>query len=126
MAENQPPAGASNNGLAKVQGNGVFSGFNDGDGGGKSGGRVVDFSGGAGLGIGGKKASENKNEMGDFMSKLGKGKEGNLANGKVLEFAQRAQAQASQISKSDRALFEIISLRYQISGRRLLQIDDKK
>ena len=126
MAENQPPAGATNNGLAKVQGNGVFSGFSDGDGSGKSGSRVVDFSGGGGLGLGGKKGSENKNDMGDFMSKLGKGKEGNLSNGKLLEFAQKAEASASQISKPDRALFEIISLRYQITGRRLLQIDDKK
>ena len=125
MAENQPSGNAINNGIAKVQGNGVFSGLGDSDGAGKSG-RVVDFSGGGGLGIGGKKAGENKNDMGDFMAKLGKGKEGNLSNGKILEFAQKAEASASQISKSDRALFEIISLRYQISGRRLLQIDDKK
>jgi hypothetical protein len=125
MAENQPTGSALNNGIAKVQGNGVFSGLGDSDGAGRSG-RVVDFSGGGGLGIGGKKAGENKNDMGDFMAKLGKGKEGNLSNGKLLEFAQKAEASASQISKSDRALFEIISLRYQISGRRLLQIDDKK
>ena len=48
------------------------------------------------------------------------------ANSRILEFAQRAenQAQKSQIRKEkDIPLFDIISMRYQTSGRRLLQVD---
>ena len=49
-----------------------------------------------------------------------------LGNSKILEFAQRAenQAQNGQIRKEkDTPLFDIISMRYQTSGRRLLQVD---
>lgn len=82
---------------------------------------IVDFSGGNGLGLSGKKA-EKKDGMSDILSKLNpKAKAANNSN--LLQFAEKAQAQAAQITKSDRPIFEIISLRYQTSGRRLLQID---
>jgi len=81
---------------------------------------VLDFSGGGGLGVGGKKEKAGGE---DFLSKMNL-KGGGAANGaKLLEFAQKAQNQAPQIAKPERALFDIISLRYQMTGRKLLQID---
>ena len=82
---------------------------------------VLDFSGGNGLGVGGSKV-DKKNGIEDFLGKLNPNK-GGTTNSKVLEFAQKAESKASQITKSERPLFEIISLRYQISGRRLLQVE---
>lgn len=90
-------------------------------------GNIIEFgSGGNGLGIRGKKASENNSN--EFLDKL-KGTNGkNKANNSnVIEFAQKAQAQAqkgNQIRKDDTPIFEIISMRYQTSGRRLLEIND--
>jgi hypothetical protein len=84
---------------------------------------VIDFSGGNGLGVGGNKM--RKSGVDDLLGKIA-GKGGSANNSKVLEFAQKAQANAPQITKSsDRFLFDIISNRYQTSGRRLLQIDPK-
>ena len=51
------------------------------------------------------------------------GAAGNPTNAKIIEFAAKAQARAAQITKSDKPIFEIISLRYQTSGRRLLGQD---
>jgi hypothetical protein len=120
MAKNPPPQSEMNKAMAKVQGLG-----NNGSQvaalspGAKS--NVLDFSGGNGLGTSGKKV-EKKNGMEDFMGKLNP-KTSATNNGKILEFAQKAQASAPQITKADRPLFEIISLRYQTSGRKLLQLD---
>jgi hypothetical protein len=83
---------------------------------------IVDFSGGDGLGLGGKKGEKKNGGVEDFMGKMNP-KSGAQPNSKILEFAEKAQAKAPQITKSDRAIFEIISLRYQVSGRRLLQLD---
>jgi hypothetical protein len=81
---------------------------------------VLDFSGGGGLGVGGKKEKAGGE---DFLGKMNL-KGGATANSaKLLEFAQKAQSQAAQIAKPERALFDIISLRYQMTGRKLLQID---
>jgi hypothetical protein len=78
---------------------------------------VLDFTGGNGLGISGKTSKKTD----DFMAKFTANNKG-AANSKVLEFAAQAQRQG-QILKSDKPLFEIISNRYQESGRRLLEID---
>jgi len=82
---------------------------------------VLDFSGGNVLGVGGSRA-DKKNGMDDFLGKLNPAK-ATASNSRVLELAQKAELKASQITKSDRPLFEIISLRYQTSGRRLLQVE---
>ncbi len=82
---------------------------------------ILDFSGGNGLGSGGRKDDKKGNSMDDFLGKINP--KAQTSNGKVLEFAQKAQSQVPQITKSDRAIFDIISSRYQSSGRRLLQID---
>lgn len=118
MAQNSPPQSALNSAMAKTSGfsNGAYELAS------VSKNNVVDFSGGNGLGIGGRK-NEKKNGVDDFLGKLNSGKTGAASNAKVLEFAQKAQAQAPQITKSDRPIFEIISLRYQTSGRRLLELD---
>lgn len=117
MASNPAPQSAVNSVMAKTSGLGYSyqpsSSFARSN--------VVDFSGGFGLGTSGKKA-DKKTGMEELLGKMGANK-GAVSNAKVLEFAQKAQAQASQITKSDRPIFEIISLRYQTSGRRLLQID---
>lgn len=117
MAQNSPPQSAINSAMAKTSGfsNGAYELAS------VSKNNVVDFSGGNGLGIGGRK-NEKKNGVDDFLGKLNTGKAA-ASNSKVLEFAQKAQAQAPQITKSDRPIFEIISLRYQTSGRRLLELD---
>ncbi|MBC7712797.1 MAG: hypothetical protein H7177_05635 [Rhizobacter sp.] len=85
---------------------------------------IVDFSGGNGLGYKGN----TKNEGGgadDLLSKLKPGQKA-ATNSKILEFAQKADAAAKQngqIRKGDTPLFEIISLRYRTSGRKLLEVD---
>nr|MBP9680974.1 hypothetical protein [Bacteriovorax sp.] len=120
MAKNPPPQSEMNKAMAKVQGLGSngsqVASLSPGA---KS--NVLDFSGGNGLGTSGKKV-EKKNGMEDFMGKLNP-KTSATNNGRILEFAQKAQASAPQITKADRPLFEIISLRYQTSGRKLLQLD---
>lgn len=86
---------------------------------------IVDFSGGNGLGYkGAVKSGSNGAE--EILAKLKPGQKA-ATNSKILEFAQKAEGQArqnGQIRKeNDTPLFEIISLRYQTSGRRLLEID---
>ena len=119
MAQNPPPQSAIDKAMAKLNGAGSYqtasyapSGRNN----------ILDFSGGDGLGLGGKKGEKKNGGVEDFMGKMNP-KSGAQPNSKILEFAEKAQAKAPQITKSDRAIFEIISLRYQVSGRRLLQLD---
>ncbi|MFA6236795.1 MAG: hypothetical protein WC635_05655 [Bacteriovorax sp.] len=118
MAQNPPSKAAMDSASAKLSGIGsdyAYAGYVPA---GSS--RVLDFTGGHGLGVGGKKA-DKKSGVDDFLGKIGGGK--SAANSKILEFAQRAQERAPQITREDKPLFEIISIRYQISGRRLLQVD---
>lgn len=118
MAQNSPSQSALDSAKAKMGDIGSGYELASYSPSGKS--NVVDFSGGNGLGLGGKKG-DKKSGMEDFLGKINPNSKAN--NGKILEFAQRAEKQAAQITKSDRPLFEIISLRYQTSGRRLLQLD---
>lgn len=120
MAMNPPSAAAMNSAKAKVADLGAGSTINLASYSSEKS-NVVDFSGGNGLGTGAKKG-EKKNDMSDLLGKLNP-KQNTVNSGKILEFAQKAQQQAAQVSKPDKPLFEIISLRYQISGRRLLQVD---
>ncbi len=122
MAENAPSGSSVNSAMSKFNGMGAgpsMASYSNG-----GGNNVLDFSGGNGLGTSGR-GEDKKNGSDDILGKFASNK-GAVANGKIIEFAQKAQNQASQITKSDRPLFEIISLRYQISGRRLLQIDSTK
>ncbi len=116
MASNPAPKSAVDSAMAKTAGLGYYYKMPS-----VARNNVVDFSGGYGLGTGGNKAAK-KSGMEDILGKLGANK-GTASNAKVLEFAQKAEARASQITKSDRPIFEIISIRYQTSGRRLLQVD---
>lgn len=120
MAQNSPPQSAIDSSITKASSLSLgrpyqmasFASNNS----------VVDFSGGNGLGTSGKK-NEKKSGVEDFLGKLNPPKGSPINNSKILEFAQKAQAQAAQITKSDKPIFEIISLRYQSSGRRLLELD---
>jgi hypothetical protein len=82
---------------------------------------IVDFSGGNGFGFKGN-AKKTTNEFAGIKP----GAKGAVSP-KIMEFAQKAEEQArnsGQIrGQNDRPLFEIISLRYQISGRKLLEVD---
>jgi hypothetical protein len=85
---------------------------------------IVDFSGGNGLGYKGNTKAEGASAL-DLLSKLKPGSKAGV-NSNVLQFAQKAENAANkngQIRKGDTPLFEIISLRYQTSGRKLLQVD---
>lgn len=114
MASQNIPAGAMGSAMAKFQGAtagpvaSVAARSN-----------VMDFSGGGGLGTGGRASSGRRSD--DSAKFVKKGPSAN-----VLQFAAKAEAQAQaqgQIRKNDASLFEVISNRYQISGRRLLEID---
>ncbi len=124
MAQNPPSAQATNSAMAK------FSGASSGQAVAYAptgrGSNVVEFSGGDGLGTGG--SNKKSGEGDDFMSKLKNGGASKGAlNSKILQFAEKAQDQANQagqIRKDEGAqLFDIISMRYQTSGRRLLEVD---
>lgn len=121
MALNPPPAGAMADAKTKVASLGAPAAVDISAYSGR-GSNVVDFSGGNGLGLGGKKA-EKKGGVEDFLGKLNPNQKNAATPGKILEFAQKAERQAAQVSKADKPIFEIISLRYQLSGRRLLQVD---
>lgn len=86
---------------------------------------IVDFSGGAGLGVRGEVAKKSGDD--DLSSKLKLGGDKKAANSKLVQFAERAEAQAarsSQITRdNERPLFEIISSRYQLTGRKLLEVE---
>lgn len=83
---------------------------------------VVDFSGGDGLKFGANtKNGEDKDEF--DLSKFGAPQKKNDKNpqGKVLTFLEQASQKAA-ISKKDQKIFDIISNRYQTSGRKRLEI----
>lgn len=123
MAQNPPSSGAMNAAMAKLSGasGGVqYASLSP------KGSHIVDFSGGNGLGYKGNTKTAGSNGAEDILSKFkpaGKA----AVNSKILEFAEKAENQArqnGQIRKgNDTPLFEIISLRYQTSGRRLLEVD---
>lgn len=90
---------------------------------------VLQFSGGGGLGIGGKKAASDSNDN-DFLKKLtgnnkkaGPGDQANLV--RFAELAQENANKTGQIRKADTPLFEIISMKYQTAGRRLLEVKEE-
>ncbi|MCK6594280.1 MAG: hypothetical protein L6Q33_03700 [Bacteriovoracaceae bacterium] len=82
---------------------------------------VLEFGGGNGLGTQGAKAQgEEKNDF--DLSKFASNNKGKTPNAKVLSFLEKAQNQAT-IAKKDQAIFEIISNRYQLSGRKRLEVE---
>ena len=89
---------------------------------------IVDFSGGSGLGYKGNSKDKSNSDVSDLFGKL-KPNGKNPSNAKLVEFAQKAEdraRQSGQIRKDDGThLFDIISMRYQTSGRRLLEVDAK-
>ncbi|MEA9355215.1 hypothetical protein SHI21_03340 [Bacteriovorax sp. PP10] len=124
MAQGQVSPSAFNSAMGKISGatNGVtLASAAPG-----RGSNIVDFSGGNGLGYKGAVKAAGSNGAEEILAKLKPGQKA-PANSKILEFAQKAEGQArqnGQIRKeNDTPLFEIISLRYQTSGRRLLEID---
>ncbi|MDO9183125.1 MAG: hypothetical protein Q7U04_11990, partial [Bacteriovorax sp.] len=116
MAQNSPSQAALTAATSKMSG--IGGSYQLASYGSKS--NVLDFSGGNGLGVSGKK-TKSSNGVDDFLGKLNN--KGTTPNSKILEFAAKAEARVPQITKSDKPIFEIISSRYQSSGRRLLQID---
>ena len=123
MAQNAPPQSAIDKVAGKFNGAGAAYQVASYAPSGRS--NVIDFSGGDGLGLGGKKGDKKGGGADDFLGKMNP-KGAPISNAKVLEFAQKAQAKAPQITKSDKPIFEIISIRYQTSGRRLLQLDSSQ
>ena len=89
---------------------------------------IVDFSGGSGLGYKNIPKDKSTSEVSDLLGKL-KPNGKNPSNAKLVEFAQKAEdraKQSGQIRKDQGThLFDIISMRYQISGRKLLEVDAK-
>jgi hypothetical protein len=122
MASQNISKGAIDSAMAKFQGasgGAAFSDLNTAS----ARSNIIDFTGGNGLGITGKSAVKKTD---DFLSKLNiNGKSQGASNSKIMEFAAKAQVQG-QILKSDKPLFEIISNRYQESGRKLLEVDAAK
>ena len=120
MASNPPSASATDAALAKMSGSsGDMMAIASP---GKSS-NIVDFSGGDGLGVRGEVAKKKEDDLASKL-KLGGDKKG---NSKLLEFAARAEANAQKTGQirreDDRPLFEIISERYQLSGRKMLQVE---
>jgi hypothetical protein len=125
MASNSPSSAAVSAAMAKLSG--ASAGLQTASVANKAS-NLVDFSGGNGLGYKGNTKGGGGNTAEDLLAKLKPGAATKGAvNSKVLEFAQKAEAQAkqgNQIRKeNDTPLFEIISLRYQTSGRRMLEVD---
>lgn len=82
---------------------------------------VLDFSGGAGLKLGSNGQVEDKDDL--DLSKFGAPKKNDKnQQGKVLSFLERASQKAA-ISTKDQKIFDIISNRYQTSGRKRLEIE---
>lgn len=123
MAQNPPSASATNAAMAKIQGAaGSFKTASVAP----KGSNVIDFSGGNGLGIHGNQKGSSAGAD-DILNKLKPGANKAVPNAKILEFAQKAEARANQSSQirkdNGTPLFDIISMRYQTSGRRLLEVD---
>lgn len=129
MAQGQPSASSFNNAMAKLSGAAAGSRLASAAPVKNTGSNILDFSGGNGLGYKGAVKGSDSNGAEDILAKLKPGQKA-APSSKVLEFAQKAENQArqnGQITKeNDRPLFEIISLRYQTSGRRLLEVDESK
>lgn len=125
MAQNPPSASATNSAMAKFKGG--LGGEYAEDEAPRSGSNIVDFSGGDGLKYNAGNKNDSNNGDNDLLEKLKPGANKNAANSKLIEFANKAEEKAkqgSQIRKDDGTrLFDIISMRYQTSGRRLLEID---
>ena len=82
-------------------------------------GKVLHFSGGQGLKK--KEASQGSKFPFPLLANLKKAKRTtSSSSNKVINFAKKAEQQAQISGRKDRSLFEIISKRYQISGRRRL------
>lgn len=118
MAQNSPSQAAIDKSMAKINGAGSFQLASNSP----IRNNILDFGGGNGLGISGKKGDKKGSLADELLGKINP-KSGNPTNAKIIEFAAKAQARAAQITKSDKPIFEIISLRYQTSGRRLLGQD---
>jgi hypothetical protein len=113
MAQQNVSKSALDSATAKFQGASAFQNLNI------TRSNQLNFGGGEGLGTSGNKNSNKKND--DFLAKLNPNNKA-ASSAKVMEFAAKAQAQG-QIFKAETPLFEIISHRYQQSGRKLLEID---
>ena len=83
---------------------------------------VLTFQGGNKDIGGNKKASSSNPSIANIMKRYQK-KNKRGSNSKVLRFAEQAQRNASIHKKSDKPIFDIISRRYMISGRRHLKVD---
>lgn len=85
---------------------------------------TIRFSGGEGL----KNKNSNNNNGSDFANMLNKMKKKTNANesgsANVIKFAESASRSAQITKDKSRMLFDIISLRYQVSGRKRLDINE--
>ena len=126
MAGESPSQSSLNSAMAKIQGG--SSGLTLDTVAKPKGSNIVDFSSGNGLGYKGAASSKGASGAEDILAKLAPGQKASI-NSKILEFAQKADMQAKKNVQiragSDTPLFEIISLRYQTSGRRLLQVKEE-
>ena len=126
MAEEKPSQSSLNSAMAKIQGS--SSGLTLDTAAKPRGSNIVDFTGGNGLGYKGSVSGKESSSADDILSKLAPGQKG-AVNSKILEFAVRAEQQAKKNIQiragNETPLFEIISLRYQSSGRRLLEVKDE-
>lgn len=126
IAQGQPSQSSLNSAMAKITGS--ASGVRLASVAPAKGSNIVDFSGGNGLGYKGAVAPSGSNGAEDILAKLKPGQKA-VPNSKIIEFAQKADDQArknGQIRQgNDTPLFEIISLRYQTSGRRLLEVKEE-
>jgi hypothetical protein len=126
IAVGQPGQGSLNSAMAKITGS--STGVTLALAAPAKGSNIVNFSGGNGLGYKGSVAPSGSNGAEDILAKLKPGQKA-APNSKILEFAQKADNQARQNNQirqgNDTPLFEIISLRYQTSGRRLLEVKEE-
>ena len=126
MAQEQPSQSSLNSATAKI--NGQASGLSLDSAEQPRGSNVVNFGGGNGLGYKGASSGKGSSAADEILAKLAPGQKASV-NSKILEFAEKANNQAKQNAQirkgSDTPLFEIISLRYQTSGRRLLEVKEE-
>lgn len=126
IAQEKPSQSSLDAAMAKISG--ASSGLNVASIAKPKGSNIVDFSGGNGLGYKGSVAPSASNGAEEILAKLRPGQK-TPVNSKILEFAEKADREArnnGQIRiQDDTPLFEIISLRYQTSGRRLLEVKEE-
>lgn len=124
IAQGQPSQSSLKSAMSKLSGG---SGLQLASAAPAKGSNIVNFAGGGGLGYKGA-VSSSGNGAEDILAKLKPGQKAPL-NSKILEFAQKADNQARKNGQiragNDTPLFEIISLRYQTSGRRLLEVKEE-